>query len=77
MAHFYAGAKGSRGEIHRLGGKSSGADVSVRGWKDGINVYASFNEDTQENEYKIYSCGGSSSVKTISLAVLIERSSNY
>jgi hypothetical protein len=60
MAHFYASAQGSRGETHRLGGKSSGADASVRGWHDGVRVWGRWDEEKQKNIYTIDFTGGSS-----------------
>lgn len=60
MAHFYASAQGSRGETHRLGGKSSGAQAEVRGWHDGVRVIASFNESKGRNIYTLVFTGGSS-----------------
>lgn len=60
MAHFYASAQGSRGRVHRLGGKSSGADAEVRGWHDGVRVWARFDEARGRNIYTLTFTGGSS-----------------
>lgn len=60
MAHFYAHAQGSRGETHRLGGKENGAQAGVRGWKDGVTIYATYNKGHERNEYEIVANGGSS-----------------
>lgn len=54
MAHFYASAQGSRGETHRLGGKTGGARVTVKGWHDSVSVYAYYDEEKKENYYIIY-----------------------
>ena len=35
MSHFYGSMKGSRGEVARMGTKSSGITAHVRGWHIG------------------------------------------
>lgn len=60
MAHFYAHAQGSRGETHRLGGKSGGAIAGVRSWNDGVKIYADYKEQKGKNIYTIVFTGGSS-----------------
>lgn len=44
MARFYASIKGSRGEVSRLGGKSSGATAVAAGWGGAIKVELSVRE---------------------------------
>ena len=45
MAQFKADIKGSRGEVSRLGGKTSGISSHTRGWQAGIRVEGYHDEE--------------------------------
>jgi hypothetical protein len=38
MAHFYVSCQGSRGSVHRLGGKNAGVRATLAGWQGSIQV---------------------------------------
>jgi len=58
MAHFRATIKGQRGEASRLGSKSQGMRVTVRGWRAGLTITARHDEATGEDVFNIASDGG-------------------
>ena len=57
MAQFYAEIQGSRGSATRMGGKSSGIEGHIRGWRIGARVVCS-HEDGKD-VVRIYKTGGS------------------
>ena len=58
MSHFYMTIRGSRAEKTCTGHKTNGGYAKVNSWNDGAQIDAQFNEETQKNEYRIYSTGG-------------------
>jgi hypothetical protein len=63
MTHFRATIKGQRGEASRLGSKSQGMVVTVRGWRAGLTITARYDEATGEDVFEIALDGGSGSAK--------------
>ena len=61
MAHFRATIKGQRGQASRLGSKSGGMEVTVRGWNAGLTITARHDESTGEDIFEVASDGGSNS----------------
>lgn len=59
MAQYRASVQGSRGEASRLGGKTSGIDAQVNGWRSGVSVCGRYNEEDQRDEFAIFATGGS------------------
>lgn len=59
MAQFRGGIRGTRGEVTRLGHKSSGFSAFVNGWNIGVEVRARFDEATQQDVIEVYQTGGS------------------
>lgn len=57
MAQFLGEVQGSRGAVHRLGGKDSGMDTRCNGWNCGITVYAHTVDDV--DIFEVYRTGGS------------------
>ena len=45
MAEFYGAVQGSGGEVHRLGGKSSGLTTSAASWQGSVHVYLKLDEN--------------------------------
>ncbi len=60
MAHFYASARGNRGDVHRLGSKLSGVHTVAKGWDFGVEVYLYHDEATGRDFAKVYQTKGSS-----------------
>tara|TARA_Y100001951_G_C11291639_1_gene272600 strand:- start:2469 stop:2708 length:240 start_codon:yes stop_codon:yes gene_type:complete len=59
MAQYKADIQGGRGQVSRLGHKTSGIECWVRGWQSGIEVRGRWNEVTQQDEFHVYATGGS------------------
>jgi len=59
MAQYKADIQGGRGEVSRLGHKTSGISSWVRGWHSGIEVRGQWDEETQQDVFFVYSTGGS------------------
>ena len=58
MGHFYGDIKGNRGSASRMGSKQSGITAHIRGWKIGVRV-----DITHENDrdcVRVYRTTGSS-----------------
>jgi len=66
MAQFYASIKGSRGEVTRLGHKSSGIEGHIRGWDIGVKVVMS--HENGKDVCRIYATGGSNDTGGILIA---------
>lgn len=60
MAHFYGSVQGSRGDVHRLGGKNTGLRTVAKGWDFGVDVYLYHDETTGRDFARIYQTKGSS-----------------
>jgi len=67
MAQFIGTVKGSRGEASRLGGKASGLTVKANGWRIGITVHLTHNEETGKDEVAVYKTAGPSGSSAIEL----------
>lgn len=65
MAHFLAEVQGSRGTVHRLGGKDSGANAKAQGWNFGVSVRMA-HEDGEDVAY-VYLTSGSNGHKPAKL----------
>ena len=61
MAQYKADIRGGRGQTSRLGHKTSGIWAWIRGWSSGVEVRGQWNDEKQEDEFKIYLTGGSGS----------------
>lgn len=59
MAQYMGIVSGGRGEASRLGHKTSGLRTQARGWRSGITVYASYDEEQDRDEFTVYHTGGS------------------
>lgn len=59
MAQFRGVVQGQRGEVSRLGGKSSGLTVKANGWDCGIEVRASYDTESGEDRFTVWVTGGS------------------
>jgi len=59
MAQYRAEIKGNRKEASRLGTKESGMSAEINGWQSGVEVEATFNEATGEDEFHIQITAGS------------------
>jgi len=57
MSQFYASIQGSRGKVTRQGGKESGIEGHIRGWKLGVRVIG-FHEKGKDS-FKIFKTSGS------------------
>lgn len=60
MAQFRGTVQGNRGGASRLGSKASGLRTTCNGWQSGVEVVASVNEETGQDEFVIWATGGSS-----------------
>lgn len=59
MAHFLGQVKGSRGAVHRLGGKTTGMTTWANGWNFGVRVQLWHDEKTGLDYAEIYQTAGS------------------
>jgi hypothetical protein len=60
MAHFYLEASGSAPTpTIRVGTKSSGVRVHIRGWDIGVRVVGSYHSTTKKDIFDIFITGGS------------------
>ena len=59
MAHFRGTLKGSRGPVSRLGGKLTGLRANLNAWTHGCRVELTHNEETDQDEIRVYKTGGS------------------
>lgn len=58
MARFRGLLQGTRGEVSRLGHKSSGLRVEADGWNSGVEVRAYVDADDRD-VFEVYRTGGS------------------
>ena len=72
MAQYKGDLRGGKGEVSRLGHKTSGIRCWVRGWNSGIEVEGRWNEETQQDEFLVWVTGGSGTSSTKLLGTLTE-----
>lgn len=53
MAQFFGQVEGSRGEVHRLGTKSSGLVVFAASWSGRIKIELYHDEDSGEDRFHV------------------------
>jgi len=59
MAQFRGTLRGIRGEVSKLGHKTSGLTADINGWHSGIRVEAEYDEKNQTDVFTVYKTGGS------------------
>lgn len=74
MAQFLGSVQGQRGEVTRLGSKSSGLTVKANGWTTGIRVDAS-HEDGKD-VFRIYRTAGSGYSLSTQLVAMVDHDGN-
>lgn len=62
MAQFMGTVRGSRGEVSRLGGKSSGLRTICNGWDKGVEVFADHVDG--KDVFTVLETGGSNGGKS-------------
>lgn len=73
MAHFIGQVQGSRGAVHRLGGKTTGMTTWASGWSFGVRVQLWHDEKTGLDYAEIYQTEGSGySIKGETLALVLK-----
>ena len=59
MAQYKADIQGGRGQVSRLGHKTSGLRTECNGYKIGVKCVARYNKETEKDEIAIYITNGS------------------
>ena len=72
MARFRGRVKGQRGEVSRLGGKSSGLQVNANGWHAGVEVLASYDAEHDKDVFEVWRTGGSNGGSKQLVARIVE-----
>lgn len=69
----YKGIVGTpRGEVARLGHKSTGMRVELRGWTAGVEVIAHFDPATGKDVFEVYRTSGSATLPATEHIATIE-----
>jgi hypothetical protein len=73
MAQYRAVISTPRGQVSRLGHKTTGMRIELNGWGVGVKVVARFDEKTQEDVFDIFKTSGSSYRPTTELIATVRR----
>lgn len=63
MAHFIGYLQGNRGDVSRLGSKSSGITASAQGWRIGVDVIVMYDEEKKKDKVIVRKTSGSNREK--------------
>lgn len=67
MAHFIGYLKGSRGEVSRLGRKTTGVDATARGWDIGGGVRVFHRNGCDHVEFVLNGGSNGSTIKDVAV----------